>query len=189
MGAAANEGITYLIGPPVFDDAVLTLYIAKFAQRLTKGRNAEGSFHRYAMKDAARLLCDCDAAAGNRCADETEEISVRHSITSSARASNVAGPVTPSALAVLRLMARLNPIPLAANPCCNRGVVSVGPKPWEGNATTRFHQSRCWFSHDMAARFARAAAGNDARWYRDNQFSDVAALCRIQSTPTGAWIC
>src|SRR6516225_7778751 len=45
-----------------------------------------------------------------------------------------------------------------------------------------------WWCGGMAARCARAAAGNDARWYRDNPISDVAALCRIQSTPPGAWI-
>ncbi len=38
--------------------------------------------------------------------------------------------------------------------------VSVVLSLVEGNATTRFHQSRCWFSHYMAARRARAAASD-----------------------------
>jgi hypothetical protein len=35
----------------------------------------------------------------------------------------------------------------------------------EGDATTRFHQSRCWFSHYMAGGGARPAArANTAHW-------------------------
>src|SRR4029077_6894766 len=53
----------------------------------------------------------------------------------------------------------LNPISSAAKPCCNRSASQRGPKPWEGNATTRFHQSCCWCGNRLAAHRACTATG------------------------------
>jgi hypothetical protein len=41
----------HLIGPPILDDAVLTLNIAKLTKPLAKGRDANGSFRPHAMKN------------------------------------------------------------------------------------------------------------------------------------------
>src|SRR6516165_5883663 len=51
----------------------------------------------------------------------------------------------------------LNPIPPAANPCCNQSLLAYILSPGAGNAAPRFHQGRCWFSDNMAARSARTA--------------------------------
>src|SRR5262249_19218136 len=69
-----------LIGPLVLDGAVLTLYITKFPQPLAKGRDADRSLRRDAMKNAdppnsAGLLCECAAETNSRCAaDERDEL-------------------------------------------------------------------------------------------------------------------
>ena len=55
-------------------------------------------------RDPRRLLRTRPEWPGRRGAEKRDERAARHSITSSARPSNVIGTVRPSALAVLRLM-------------------------------------------------------------------------------------
>jgi hypothetical protein len=67
-----------LIGPPVINRAVLTLYIAQFAQPLAKGREADRSLRRHAMKKAdppnsAGLLCECAAETNSCCAADERD--------------------------------------------------------------------------------------------------------------------
>ena len=54
----------------------------------------------------ARLLRTCSERPRARAAEQRDELATLHSITSSARARSVGGISRPSALAVLRLMAR-----------------------------------------------------------------------------------
>jgi hypothetical protein len=59
-----------------------------------------------AVSDCTRLLyMRCQRPRNRRAAEQRDELAPDHSITSSARASTVAGTSRPSALAVLRLIA------------------------------------------------------------------------------------
>src|SRR2546423_10886885 len=98
------------LGPAVFDRHVPALDIAKFLQALTECiQHGPVSIERCAVEKANhrhRLLlcarrkrpCRCRAAA------QRDELAPSHSITSSARASSVAGTGTPITLAFVRLM-------------------------------------------------------------------------------------
>jgi hypothetical protein len=56
------------------------------------------------------------------------------------------------------LLRKMNPIPPAANPCCNRGAVDVVSGLGAGNATTQFHSGNCSFRRwPLAARAQQAA--------------------------------
>src|SRR5262249_14987081 len=96
--------------PTVLDGDVLALDIACFLQALAKRRQEKGGWlresgveesdHRHCRLLRPRL----ERPSGRRGAHERDELSALHSITSSARASTVAGTSRPSAFAVLRLM-------------------------------------------------------------------------------------
>jgi len=64
----------------------------------------------------------------------------------------------------------LSPISPVANPCCNRVLFGVVPAFGEGNATTRFHQSDCWFSGHLAAGGACAAGRTHAAHRRADEY-------------------
>src|SRR6516165_735298 len=82
----------------------------------------------------------------------------------------------------------LTPIPPAANPLCNQSLLAYFLSPGAGNAAPRFHQSRCWFSHDMAARGARATgdAGDRAP---HSGIADRGASARIPARPAARRLC
>ena len=112
--SAANSGTDQPDLPPsVFDRHVLSLDVAGFAQSLAESghipcirsdrRAAEPADHRH------RLLLRAEVARhGHRAAQEQYQVAPLHSITSSARARIARGIVSPSALAVLRLMTSSN---------------------------------------------------------------------------------
>ena len=95
--------------PPVLDPHVLALDVAGFLQSLSKcrhvrrerpGRSAvEKADHRH-----CRLLRPRRERPSCCSAEQPDEVAASHSITSSARASTVAGTSRPSALAVFRLI-------------------------------------------------------------------------------------
>src|SRR5262249_10275391 len=96
----------------VFDDDVLTLDVAVLVQSLPQSIDAQpplGRFERAGEEEAdpqhlARLLRACRERPCRRTADERDEpASPDHSITSSARASNVGGTSTPSARSLVRV--------------------------------------------------------------------------------------
>src|SRR5262249_17591734 len=103
-----------IIRPAVFDRYILALDIAGFGQALTEGgshrrvrpgrRTVEKPDHRHRRLLRARRLRPCR----RRAAEQRYELASFHSITSSARASSVAGTSRPSALAVVRLITRSN---------------------------------------------------------------------------------
>src|SRR5262245_27623667 len=92
--------------PAIFDRNVVTLNIAGLAQTLAeraqtvcpqiRRQNAEKSDHRH-----RRLLRACRKRPGSRRADQRNELALVHSITSSARASRIAGISRPIAFAAL----------------------------------------------------------------------------------------
>src|SRR5262249_7620990 len=76
----------------------------QFAQRLPKGLPHRCVIDDADARDFRALLRARRERPRSRTAEQRDEIAAPHSITSSARASNVGGTVRPSALAVLRLM-------------------------------------------------------------------------------------
>src|SRR5262249_47516788 len=109
-----RQTIYFAVGIADIEEDVTTLDIPK---RLHVGpqRLREGSAG-FARKDEwnaenrnRRLLCPRrERPRRRRAAEQRDEVAALHSITSSARASSVAGTVTPSASAVLRLITRSN---------------------------------------------------------------------------------
>src|SRR5262245_49186943 len=95
-----------------FDCDVLTLAIAELAEALAEGVDNPLQRTGHEVTDpghSRRLLRACREWPRNRrrrrrAAEKRDELAPPHSITSSARASTVAGRSRPSALAVLRLM-------------------------------------------------------------------------------------
>src|SRR5262245_559145 len=99
-------------GPTEFDGDVLSIDVANLLQARTKcsdkmgvclsGSAADVADGRYGLLGLARSR-RCHRHSG--AAESRNEIPPLHSITSSARASSDGGTVSPSALAVLRLIA------------------------------------------------------------------------------------
>src|SRR5262249_5212398 len=98
------------VGPTIFDCQVFTLDVAGILETLTQSPHRfrqgfgcsgiEEPDHRH-----RRLLRSRRKWPRRRAADQRDEMAARgHSITSSARASNIGGIWMPSALAVLRLI-------------------------------------------------------------------------------------
>src|SRR3984893_14255120 len=91
--------------PTVFDGDVLTLDVAGLVQTLPEGDETEivglwGSGAEIA-DHGHRLLCaGVDGPCDRHAAEQREDVTPFHSITSSARPSRVYGMVRPSALAV-----------------------------------------------------------------------------------------
>src|SRR5262249_22836537 len=101
------------VGFAEFDCDVLTLAIAEWAEALAEGVDNAPILARiqrpgHEVPDpghSRRLLRACrEWPRCRRAAEKRDELAPPHSITSSARASTVAGRSRPSALAVLRLM-------------------------------------------------------------------------------------
>src|SRR3981081_4608860 len=96
--------------PPILDRQVLPLDIADFVQTLAECRcemrpslrrsTVEESDHRHSRLLPARRK----RPRSRRATEQRDELAAPHSITSSARASRVAGTSRPSALAAFRLM-------------------------------------------------------------------------------------
>src|SRR5215471_19720411 len=98
----------------VFDHDILLLIVAHFAQPLPKGGSigcrgiggptvdkCDYGWHRL-LRSHRKRPSSC------RAANKRDELPPPHSITSSARSNNASGIFSPSALAVVRLMTRLN---------------------------------------------------------------------------------
>src|SRR5262249_50121824 len=95
------------------DGSVLTLHETHFLQALPKCTHKRSRIvERSASKERDyryRLLRACrERPRGRRAAEQDDELAARHSITSSARASSVAGTSRPSALAGFRFIASSN---------------------------------------------------------------------------------
>src|SRR5215510_107442 len=113
-GRKRRQPVVLTICPAVVDHDVLTLDKASFVQsmanngdrmRIGSGRTAaEESNHRQPTLLRARPERPCS----RRAAEQRDEISPPHSITSSAARSSVAGTVRPSARAVTKLITRSN---------------------------------------------------------------------------------
>src|SRR5205085_12650008 len=99
--------IVLIVGVVILDRHIAPLDIARFGQTLAeyccqvldRGTNIEIADHRH-----RRLLRARHERPRYRSAEHRDELAASHSITSSARPSNGSGTVTPSALAVLRLI-------------------------------------------------------------------------------------
>src|SRR5262249_21338394 len=94
--------------PSVFDCDVLALDVAELRKPATEG-DQEGPIRRYRTEKPDHrhrwlLRARCERPCRSRAADERDELAALHSITSSASPSSGSGTVSPSALAVLRLM-------------------------------------------------------------------------------------
>src|SRR5262249_14529054 len=100
--------------PPILDAHVSAVGPASFLQALYEGitagqpfrivRSQDAHEYTYAPRSLALLRPRRERPRGCRAAEQRDERASPHSITSSARASNVAGTVRPNAFAVLRLM-------------------------------------------------------------------------------------
>src|SRR5262245_62332174 len=104
-----RQAIVPPIQPVVLDHHVLALDVAGFVEAFTeRGGLARGGIGRANADESDnrehRLLRPRLRRPRRRAAEKRDELAAPHSITSSARASNVAGTSRPSALAVLRLM-------------------------------------------------------------------------------------
>ena len=105
-----GEAIVAAIEPMVLDRYILPLDIAAFRKPFAKrSALARGVLRRATVDETddrhRRLLCPRRGRPRcRRAAEKRDELTPIHSITSSARASTVAGTSRPSALAVLRLI-------------------------------------------------------------------------------------
>src|SRR5262249_29082720 len=109
-GRQRGEPIVLAFGRAIRDRDVLPLEVSGLLESLVKRRNQVGrAFDRCAPEEPyhrhRRLLrARRERPRGRRAAEQQYEIAAPHSITSSARASTVAGISRPSAFAVLRLI-------------------------------------------------------------------------------------
>src|SRR5262249_20557291 len=113
IGGERGQSIIVTVRPAVFDGYIAPLVIPGFGEALPEpvhplrriaGRNsAEESDYR-----RRRLLCVRRERPGRRAAEKRDELAAFHSITSSVRASSVAGTSRPSAFAVPMLMTSSN---------------------------------------------------------------------------------
>src|SRR5262249_48369584 len=106
-----------IAGPPArVNLQVAALGPAQLLQALQERRNAgltlwivgHGHEHGDPPHSLALLRARCKRPRGSRTAEQRDELAPSHSITSSARASSIAGTTRPSAFAVLRLMISSN---------------------------------------------------------------------------------
>src|SRR5262249_24787440 len=101
------------LGPTILHGDLAALDEARFGQAAAKCGHVFRPFRRrHAVQDSdhwhRRLLCAGRERPRRRAAEQRDELASLHSITSSARASSVAGTSRPSARAVTRLMIRSN---------------------------------------------------------------------------------
>src|SRR5215471_16847726 len=110
IGCEVGQSVGLVLRPAILDHHVLALNVARLTKALAecgqiactigRPRAAKESDHRH-----RRLLCTRRERPRRRAADKRDELATAaHSITSSARASNVGGNVMPRTLAVIRLM-------------------------------------------------------------------------------------
>src|SRR5262245_11749135 len=97
--------------PAIVDCDIMTFGITNVPQAFCEGRDEQTEIlWRRLMKEAhngfRHPLRACHQRPCERATQQWDELSASHSITSSARASSVGGTSRPSALAVLRLIAR-----------------------------------------------------------------------------------
>src|SRR5262249_18948906 len=115
LGRELGEAFAASLRPAILNRDGATFYPAEFAQSLEEsgrqlvlrrrcGRPQEPDGRQLAGLLRARH----ERPRGSRAAKQRDELAAPHSITSSARASNVAGRSSPSAFAVVRLMVRSN---------------------------------------------------------------------------------
>src|SRR5262245_28698094 len=114
VGHERGQAIVLAAEPVVLDDHVLALYVARFAEALTKrGSMARGAIERPTADKANHrhgllLRPRRERPRHRRAAEKGDETATVHSITSSARASSVGEISRPSTLAVVRLMVKSN---------------------------------------------------------------------------------
>src|SRR5262249_36143171 len=113
FGGERRQPIELSLGPAVFDRQILALDITGLLQALAKAPQAprrpvrrlgiEMADHRH-----RRLLRARRERPRRRAAEQRDELAALHSITSSARSRTASGILSPSALAVVRLMTKSN---------------------------------------------------------------------------------
>src|SRR5262249_45593475 len=117
ISSATSSAYRYwpCFGKPALDDGIPTFDESPFAQSidesLPRGLHRDGRIIRQKADaiDFPRLLCSRrERPCGRRAAEQRDELASLHSITSSARPSSGSGTVSPSALAVFRLMISAN---------------------------------------------------------------------------------
>src|SRR5262245_56308312 len=114
IGRQRRQLIVAALRPAIFYRQILALDIAGFLQALTESTQAvfvqvrriaaqksDHGHHRLLRTRCERPRCRCAA-------EKRDELAPHHSITSSASASGFSGMVTPSALAIVRLMTKSN---------------------------------------------------------------------------------
>src|SRR6516164_4986161 len=117
LGSQGRQLVIVSVGPPIFDRHIPAFVITGSTEAATECLHkvccCAGRRGVHVANDGhSRLLrARRERPRGGRGADERDEVPSFHSITSSARASSVGGTSRPSALAVLRLIARLAPAP------------------------------------------------------------------------------
>src|SRR5262245_25367661 len=109
IGCEVGQYVVLVLRPAILDHNILALDVAGFTKALPecgqiactirKRRAAEESDHRHRRLRRARR-----GRPRHRAAEQRDELAPFHSITSSARASNVGGTARPSTFAVLRLI-------------------------------------------------------------------------------------
>src|SRR6516165_6523349 len=109
IGRQCGQLFDFIPGEAIFDRDVLTLDKACVFQALTeRGQELRGVAGRPGTHEPdhrhRRLLRARRERPRRRAAEQRDELAALHSITSSAMASSPAGTLSPSALAVLRLM-------------------------------------------------------------------------------------
>src|SRR5262249_60515429 len=109
VGHERRQAIVFAVQPMVLHCYVLALYVARFAEALTKrGCMTCGTIKRSTADKAdhqsRRLLRPRRERPRCRAAEKRDELAAFHSITSSARASRLSGTSRPSACAVFKFI-------------------------------------------------------------------------------------
>src|SRR5262249_18322287 len=113
LGRKHRQAIVLTICVPIYDPDILVRGVAGFPEPIMKGRqHVRCTSGRSALEEPnhwhRELLRARRERPRRRAAEQCDERPPFHSITSSARASSVAGTIRPSALAVVKLMTRSN---------------------------------------------------------------------------------
>src|SRR5262249_22766056 len=108
IGRQRRQSVDLILGPAVFNHYILTLdNVCRFEALTEYAHTLRHSVRRSGVEEPyhwhRRLLRSRRERPRCRAAEQRDELAPSHSITSSARASSVAGTSRPSALAVLRL--------------------------------------------------------------------------------------
>src|SRR5262245_26628101 len=128
LGGNLAKALGTPLRPTILDRHGATLDPAEFAQSLSKGGCPCTPGRRRARskepddRHLRRLLRARRERPGSRAAEQRDEVAAIHSITSSARATRVAGTSRPSALAALRLSTNSNLVG-----CCTGRSAGLAP--------------------------------------------------------------